>query len=132
MDLERDLLLPLHSESHIQGTASMPRPCSPGMLILLSSVYFVFFFPGFLIFWVFCLFLAAPKGYQQITSLVAGLQRGEFVLALLRDSEAYGKLLWSRGPDREEDARSDCLVESNGSELEVRPQRLPCPPACLL
>lgn len=65
-------------------------------------------------------------------SLVFGLQRGEFGFAPLMDSEAYRKLQWSRGLGREEEARSDCLVESNGSKLEVRPQRLPCPPACLL
>lgn len=61
----------------------------------------------------------------------SGLQWGEFLFFSFNGQQAYGQLTWSRGPGREERARSDWSVEGNGSQLDPRPQKLPGPLAYL-
>lgn len=52
-------------------------------------------------------FLEMPKGHQQSWDRPLGSNRENFWIAPLMDSKAYGKLMWSGQPGREERASGD-------------------------
>lgn len=77
------------------------------MLILLFLIY-LFFLSFFCL--LICLgvcFLEMSKGHQQSWDQPLGSNRENVWFAPLMDSKAYGKLMWSRQPGREERARGD-------------------------
>lgn len=129
MDLERHRPFPFHSLSHVQGNASMSRPCSLGMLTLLFLIY-LFFYLFFLFPHLFgCLFLSNTQRTLAIRFQPLGSNGQNFWFAPLMDSTAYGKLTWSRGPGREERAERDFSRRSWYRVCSQAPD--PAMPTCL-